>query len=63
MLILKLYVSFTDVPDPFDRKNVRIAQSTLANSGDGVFALKDFPPGRCICLYSGNIDNKIFNNY
>ena len=31
------------VVDPFERKSVRIAKSSVPESGEGVFAVRDFP--------------------
>ena len=41
------------VVDPYERKRVLVAQSTIPNSAEGVFALKDFPASCCTCYYSG----------
>jgi hypothetical protein len=41
------------VTDPYERKSVQIAQSTIPESGEGVMALRDFPAERCTCFYSG----------
>ena len=41
------------VIDPYERKNVRLAQSSIPDSGEGVFAVKDLPANRCNSLYSG----------
>jgi hypothetical protein len=41
------------VMDPYERKSVKLTQSNIPNSGEGVFALRDFPETRCTCMYSG----------
>ena len=41
------------VVDPYERRTVRVAQSTIPQSGEGVFAAKDFPPKLCISYYTG----------
>ena len=41
------------VIDPYERKSVRLTQSSIPDSGEGVFALRDFPESRCTCMYSG----------
>jgi len=41
------------VIDPYERKSVEIAESSIPQSGDGVFAIRGFPAGRCSCYYSG----------
>ena len=41
------------VMDPYERKSVRLSNSSIPNSGEGVFALKDFPAEQCVCLFSG----------
>jgi len=42
-----------EVVDPYERKSVEIAPSTIQDAGEGVFALKDFPKDSCTCYYSG----------
>ena len=41
------------VIDPYERKSVRVDQSSIPQSGEGAFATKDFPAQKCICYYSG----------
>lgn len=41
------------VMEPYDRKSVEIAESSIPQSGDGVFAKRSFPANRCTCYYSG----------
>jgi hypothetical protein len=45
------------VVDPYERKSVRIAQSSIPKSGEGVFAKRDLPVGQCTCYYSGYLYN------
>ena len=45
------------VVDPYERKFVRVAESSIPESGEGVFALRDFPPVRVTCWYSGYLYN------
>ena len=41
------------VSDPYERKSVQVAESTIPESGEGVMALRDFPAERCTSFYSG----------
>ena len=45
------------VLDPYERKSVKIAASSIPESGEGVYAVKDFPAESCTCYYSGLIYN------
>ena len=42
------------VIDPYERKWVEVADSSVPDSGQGVFAKRDFPQFRCTSMYSGN---------
>ena len=41
------------VPDPYERKSVKLTTSSIPNTGQGVIALVDFPRDRITCMYSG----------
>lgn len=41
------------VIDPYERKSVVVTASSIPQSGEGVFAIRDFPIYRCTCYYSG----------
>ena len=41
------------VIDPYERKTVKVSQSTVPESGDGVFAIRDLPPHRCTSYFNG----------
>jgi len=41
------------VIDPYEKKIVRIIQSRLPQSGEGLLMLRDFPTGRCTSYFSG----------
>ena len=45
------------VVDPYERKSVKVAKSSIPESGDGVFALVDFRIKQCTCMYSGYVYN------
>jgi len=47
------------VVDPYERKSVKVAKSSIPDSGDGVFALVDFRMKQCTSLYSGYLYNGI----
>ena len=44
--------NWKDYPDPYEKKMVKMAPSSIPNSGEGVFLLKDTPLGRPACWYS-----------
>ena len=44
-------------PSPYERKWLEVRQSGLPDSGEGVFALRDIPSGRCVGLYTGLMFN------
>ena len=41
------------VVDPYERKWLKLSNSNIPNSGQGVFALKDIPANRSATLFSG----------
>ena len=44
--------NWKEYPDPYEKKMVVMAPSSVPNSGEGVFLLKDLPFGRPACWYS-----------
>ena len=44
--------NWKDYPDPYEKKMVTMAPSSIPNSGEGVFLLKDLQYGRPACWYS-----------
>ena len=44
--------NWKDYPDPYEAKMVTVAPSSVPNSGEGVFLLKDLPLDRPACWYS-----------
>lgn len=45
------------INDPYERKSVQIAESSIPQSGEGVFAIRSFPAKRCSCYCSGFLYN------
>ena len=41
--------------DPLDHRNVYIAESGIAGSGDGLFARRTINPGEIVALYAGTL--------
>ena len=40
------------VPDPFEMKNVKLAESRVIKGGEGVVAIKDLPKGQLVAYFS-----------
>jgi len=59
-LIVKLF-SFGAGPigitDPYEDKWITVSDSGVPDSGQGVFALREIPKGRCASMYTGLIYN------
>ena len=43
------------VPDPYEQKYAKLAQSTVPNSGEGVIAKTDLPADFTACFYAAYI--------